>query len=344
MRSSNTSHAISVENLTKTYRIEQRRQDRFGWLRSFLFPKWETLTAVDAVSFEIEPGQIAGFLGPNGAGKSTTIKILTGVLHPDGGRVRVVGRVPHDHRIANAQDIGVLFGHRSHLIFELPPIDAFRFLRRVYGLSDQEFESRLERLVELLDLEPLLHQSVRTLSLGQRMRCEVAATFLHKPKVAYLDEPTIGLDVQAKQSVREFLDRITKEEGATVVLATHDLADIERLCERVIVIDHGRIVFDGALRKLIADHATGRSLTAEIRPGSTEAISSLVRGHHRRASISTEGVELNVEGLPNAEVAADVARTLSGDPNVIRLTVKEPRVEEVIASVFRHGVRSPKDD
>ena len=161
--------------------------------------------------------------------------------------------------------IGVLFGHRSHLIFELPPIDSFRFLRRVYGVSNHDFEARLKYLVELLNLEPLLNQSVRTLSLGQRMRCEVAATFLHRPKVAYLDEPTIGLDVQAKQSVREFLDRITKEEGTTVVLATHDLADIERLCERVIVIDHGRIVYDGALRKLIADHATGRDRQKRFR-------------------------------------------------------------------------------
>jgi ABC-2 type transport system ATP-binding protein len=242
--------AISVRALAKRYRVERRRGGAFSWLRSFLAPAFEDVQALDGVTFSIARGEIVGLLGPNGAGKSTTVKIMCGVLHPTEGEVRVLGRDPHRQRIENGQEIGVLFGHRSHLLYELPPIDSFRFLRAVYQIEEGAYRRTLARLTDVLELGPLLHQVVRTLSLGQRMRCEVAATFLHSPKVVYLDEPTIGLDVNAKRTIRAFIRSLVDELGTTVVLTTHDLADIEELCERVILIDHGRVVYDGSLRRL----------------------------------------------------------------------------------------------
>jgi len=329
--------AIVVRDLVKRYRVERRRRGSMAWLRSFLAPTFEDVLALDGVSFSIGRGEIVGLLGPNGAGKSTTVKIMCGVLHPTSGEVRVLGRDPHRRRVANAQDIGVLFGQRSHLIYELPAIDSFRFLRAVYQIDDATYERNLARLVDVLELGSLQGQMVRTLSLGQRMRCEVAATFLHGPRVVYLDEPTIGLDVNAKRIIRAFIRSLVDEFGTTVVLTTHDLADIEELCERVILIDHGHLVYDGELRRLRERYAHSKTVQAEVPAEARERVTATIMAAAPEAQVTTFGSLLRATQLGGERNVMDVARAMLADPDVSNLTITEPRVEEIIGNVFQEG-------
>ena len=329
--------AITVQDLVKSYRVERRREGRFGWLRSFVAPEYRHIRALDGISFTIPQGAVVGLLGPNGAGKSTTVKIVAGIMYPDDGRVQVLGRDPHRQRIRNAREIGVLFGQRSQLIFELPAIDSFQFLRAVYRIPQQDFQQRLGELADVLDLGPLLNQPVRTLSQGQRTRCDVAATFLHRPKVVFLDEPTIGLDVEAKQSIRRFIAAMRDEHGVAVILTTHDLADIEELCERVILIDKGRVVYDGSLRRLIDRFATSKAVQVEAPAGSQELITQTVQAQWPDAAVEQFGSMVRISGLADAGGATEVARVLLNLAEVGNLTITEPRVEEVIRNVFREG-------
>ena len=331
------SQAIAVRNLVKTYRVEQRREGRFGWVRSFVSPRYQHIRALDGISFSVPPGEVVGLLGPNGAGKSTTVKIVAGIMYPDDGQVQVLGRDPHRQRIQNAREIGVLFGQRSQLIFELPTIDSFHFLRAVYRIPQSDFQQRLDELTDVLDLAPLLSQPVRTLSMGQRMRCNLAAAFLHRPKVVFLDEPTVGLDVEAKQSIRRFIGKMRDEHNVTVVLTTHDLADIEELCERVIMIDKGRVVYDGKLRRLIDRFAASKSVQVEAPAASQELIKQTVLAQWPDATVEQFGSTVRISGLADAGGATEVARTLLQLSDVSNLTITEPRVEEVIRNVFREG-------
>ena len=331
------SQAISVRNLVKTYRVEQRREGRLGWLHSFISPEYRHIRALDGISFSVPPGEVVGLLGPNGAGKSTTVKIVAGIMYPDGGEVRVLGRDPHRQRIQNAREIGVLFGQRSHLIFELPAMDSFQFLRAVYRIPRSDFQRRLDELADVLELGPLLGQPVRTLSMGQGTRCDVAAAFLHRPKVVFLDEPTVGLDVEAKQSIRRFIAKMRDEHGVAVILTTHDLADIEELCERVILIDKGSVVYDGNLRRLSDRFAASKAVQVEAPTALQEAIKQTVRARWPDAAVEQFGSLVRVSGLADAGGATEVARVLLNLAEVSNLTITEPRVEEVIRNVFREG-------
>lgn len=326
--------AIVVQRLTKTYRVEQRKQGRLAWLRSFLTPTFREVRALDGISFTIGQGEVVGFLGPNGAGKSTTVKIIAGVLHPTSGDVRILGRDPHRQRIQNAQEVGVLFGHRSHLVYELPAIDSFRFLRAVYQIPHQMFEQQLTRLSDVLGLGPLLHQSVRTLSLGQRMRCEVAATFLHQPKVVYLDEPTIGLDIDAKRAIRAFIRSMAEEFAVTVILTTHDLADIEELCERVILINRGQLVYDGQLLHLRERHAHSKTVQVEVPAEAREQVTAAIHQAAPEAQVTPVSSLLRISQIGDDTTTMAIARLLLGFPDVKNLTITEPRVEEIIRNVF----------
>lgn len=329
--------AIHVRNLAKTYRVEQRREGRFGWLRSFISPRYRHIRALDGISFSIPRGEVVGLLGPNGAGKSTTVKIVAGIMYADEGEVRVLERDPHRQRLQNAREIGVLFGQRSQLIYDLPAIDSFHYLRAVYRIPQADFQQRMDELAEVLSLGPLLGQPVRTLSQGQRTRCDVAATFLHRPKVVFLDEPTIGLDVEAKQSIRRFIASMRDEHGIAVVLTTHDLADIEELCERVILINAGQVVYDGSLRRLSDRYAASKAVQVDAPASSQEQIKQAVQTQWPDATVEQFGSIVRISGLADAGGATDVARELLQMSEVSNLTITEPRVEEVIRNVFREG-------
>ena len=243
---------IVVDQLRKTYRVHEREPGIAGALKAMLRPRYRTVQALDGVSFALERGELLGFIGPNGAGKSTTIKVLSGILRPDGGTVRIDGRDPFEDRERHVARIGVVFGQRTQLWWDLPVGDGFDLLRDIYRVDPQRFARTRDELVALLKLDKLLDQPVRQLSLGQRMRAEIAAALLHEPEILFLDEPTIGLDAPSKLAVREFVLRANRERGTTVLLTTHDMHDIEALAERVIVIGHGRVLADCAVDALRA--------------------------------------------------------------------------------------------
>ncbi len=329
---------ITATNLTKIYRVERRRPGRLSWARSLFSPVYEDIHGVDGLSLTIERGEVLGLLGPNGAGKSTAVKLLTGVLYPTAGSVRVLGRDPFEDRIANAQDIGVLFGQRSHLLHDLPAVDSFGLLRHLYGILPADYAARLADLTELLELDQLLSQPVRTLSLGQRMRCEIAATFLHQPKIVFLDEPTIGLDVEAKRRIRAFIGSVSRSLGTTVLLTTHDLIDVQELCERVVVLNKGTAVFDGLLRDLIRRHAASRAVEVDAPEAVARAIARGVSAAWPDALVTQEGSRLRVSEIGDQTAVLEVTRQIMARDGVRSLSVVEPPIEDVILSVYRHGV------
>src|SRR4051794_21587429 len=238
---------IIVENLTKTFHIAHRAPGLWGAVRGLARRTYRDVRALDGISFEIAAGELVGYIGPNGAGKSTTVKALAGILVPDGGRVEVLGRVPWQERVAHVARIGVVFGQRTQLWWDLPVADSFALLGDIYRVHAADHRRALDELVAMLDLGSLLDVPVRQLSLGQRMRCDLAAALLHAPEILFLDEPTIGLDAVSKLAVRRFIQQLNQERGVTVILTTHDMDDIESLCSRVLLIADGRLLSDGPL-------------------------------------------------------------------------------------------------
>lgn len=240
---------IEVENLVKTYKILQKQDGLIGYFKNLVRPKYKELTAVKGINFNIEEGELVGYIGENGAGKSTTIKMLTGLLTPTSGKIVVNGIVPYEKRIENNKSIGAVFGQKTQLWWDLPVIESFRLIKQMYKLPDGEYRKNLKKFTQILELEELLDKQVKNLSLGQKMRCEIVATFLHNPKIVYLDEPTIGLDVLVKENIRKFIKDINREKKTTVILTTHDLKDIEDVCNRIILLDQGEIIYDGDKQK-----------------------------------------------------------------------------------------------
>lgn len=305
-----------------------------GAMRGLFDRAGEVVTAVDAVSFDVEPGEIVGYIGPNGAGKSTTIKMLTGVLTPSSGEATVAGFTPWSERRKLAQQIGVVFGQRTQLWWDLPLIESLELLQHIYRVPEPRFRQNYAMAAELLELGPFLNTPVRQLSLGQRMRGDLAAALLHDPPVLYLDEPTIGLDLVAKTKIREFLAHLNQDAGVTILLTTHDLADIERLCKRIIVIDHGHIVHDGDLAKLRAEIATERSMTVDF-----DDVPIL------DARFEDRGMRLIEQSGPRVRVAFERARLTAPDALAILtefgavrdMSIEEPTIESVIEHLY--GVR-----
>ncbi len=326
---------IKVRDLTKDYRLIRKREGVTGGLVDLVRPRHETLRAVDSVSFEIPAGQMVGYIGANGAGKSTTIKMLTGILTPTSGSATVGGLVPWKQRLQYTRHIGVVFGQRTQLWWDLAVVESFRLLKKIYEVDDATYDRQLKIFDDLLQVGQLLHQPVRKLSLGQRMRCDLAAALLHRPRVLFLDEPTIGLDVLAKENVRVFLREICERDGVTVILTTHDLGDIEQLCRRVIIIDKGRVHFDGELDDLRRRVGRRVRMTLELRESATS----------EELSASTAGLPVTWEkgeGLRHhaefnrAEVkGAEVIKRLVNERHVSDLHMAETGIEEVVREIYR---------
>ncbi len=326
---------IEVERLRKVFRVARRRPGMVGALATLLRPDVEHRVAVDGVTFRIDQGELVGYVGPNGAGKSTTIKMLTGILVPTAGNVRVGGLVPHERRTDNARQIGVVFGQRTQLWWDLPTIDSFELLRDIYHIPPDRYRRNLEQFTDLLTLGPFLETPVRQLSLGQRMRAELSAALLHDPPILFLDEPTIGLDVVAKERIRQFIASVHRERTMTILLTTHDMSDIEKLCSRVLLIDHGRIVYDGALARLRERFGTTRVLVVDFEGNPPE--------------VSVDGAELTrrEDGRcwfrfdSRVTTASELIRRLSLHFPIHDLTVQEPAIEEIIRHIYEHGLQPP---
>ena len=326
--------AIVVEGLSKTFQVRVPAPGRLGGLRALVRPRTRPVVAVDGVSFRVQPGELVAFLGPNGAGKSTTIKMLTGILHPTAGRATVLGLVPWRDRRRLAFRIAAVFGQRSQLWYHLPPADTFDLLARIYELERPVYRARLARLVELFELGSYLTTPVRRLSLGERMRCEVAAALLHGPEVIFLDEPTIGLDVIARQRIRELIRSMNRDEGTTVFLTSHDAGDVEQVCQRAIVVNHGRIVCDAPIAQLKRDYLRTRVVQlvfAEPTPSIALEGATVRRSDPLRATI-----EVDLRRTPIESVVAQVV----GRYPVEDITVAEPPMEEVIAAIYRSRLTS----
>jgi len=309
---------IEVEHVRKEFTVR----------RGGVLGQRATLRAVDDVSFDIAPGTIVGYIGPNGAGKSTTVKMLTGILVPTSGRIRVAGLEPTRQRIPLARRIGVMFGQRVQLWWDLPLIESFDLLRYIYRVPAERYEANLRAFREILELDPFLRTPVRQLSLGQRIRGELTAAMLHDPEILFLDEPTIGLDVIAKQRVREFLVSANRERGLTVMLTTHDLADIERLSSRILIIDHGRIVYDGDVEALKERYGTERILVVDlVEPAPPLEVEGgrVIRVDGPRQWIAFERARTSAAQL-TAEVASKAA--------LRDLAIDEPDIEDVVRRIY----------
>jgi ABC-2 type transport system ATP-binding protein len=322
------STVISASGVSKRFRQHKRFPGLLGSLRTLFTAAYTEVHAVEDVSFSIEGGEAIGYLGPNGAGKSTMIKMMTGILVPSGGELKVLGRVPHEHRMANAREIGVVFGQRSQLWWDLPVVDSFALHQRIYKIPEARYRENLGRFAEMLELTPFLDRAVRQLSLGQRMRCEIVMALLHDPRVLFLDEPTIGLDVVAKDAVRKFLAEVNRARGVTVILTTHDLQDIEHICPRLIMVDEGKLLYDGELRRLRAALGSKRRLRLEFAddPGPLplgRAQLTADEGALKRYEIIEEGVSL-----------LDVLAELPPSVTVKDVAVEEPSIEEVVRTFY----------
>ncbi|MEF8880623.1 MAG: ATP-binding cassette domain-containing protein [Candidatus Nanohaloarchaea archaeon] len=325
---------IKAEGLSKTFKIYKRGDGIKGYLKSFIKRDYEEVDAVQDLDLKINEGEMIGYIGSNGAGKSTTVKMLTGVLEPTFGKIKVNNRDPHDERKKNAMDIGVVFGQKTQLWWDLPVKESFKLLKEIYEVSDEEFEDRIDEFDEVLQLSDFWNQPVRKLSLGQKMRCELAAAFLHHPKIVYLDEPTIGLDVAVKERIRDFIKKMNRNKNITVMLTTHDIGDIEDLCDRVVVLDEGKKIYDGGLDSLV-DQFTSRRLIMDIRNGEDFSIEMEGIKHVKKDDGSIE-IVFDREVIS----ASDLMREVLNRYDVLDFQIREPDIESVVKKVYNKGLEA----
>jgi ABC-2 type transport system ATP-binding protein len=318
---------ISVQNLRKVYRVHEREAGAVASIKSLFKRKFREVEAVKGISFSIQPGEVVGFLGPNGAGKTTTLKMLAGLLYPTAGEARVAGHIPWRREADYLRNISLVMGNRNQLMWDIPAMDSFLVNQAVYQIPEKQFRETLDELVSLLDLGALLKKPVRGLSLGERMKCELAASLLHRPSVLFLDEPTLGVDVTMQGRIRQFVAEHNQRHGATIILTSHYMADVTALCKRVIVIHHGSLLYDGALDSLADRIAPFKLVRLDLQePQAAEAVGQYGEVVERQDAM----VKLR---LPRAETSAAVARLLSELP-IADLTVEDPPIEEVIEQVF----------
>lgn len=319
---------IRVTSITKQFQRRKKRDGFWGSISTLVSPRYEAITAVDAVSFQIDQGEIIGYIGPNGAGKSTTIKMLAGILVPTAGEIEIKGLVPHRRRKEHARNIGVVFGQRTGLWWDVPVIDSLRLLRDIYKVPEAQYRRNLERYTDLLGLGEFINVPVRQLSLGQRVRADIAAALMHDPTILFLDEPTIGVDVLSKERLRAFIRDMNIERKVTILLTTHDMNEIEKLCPRVLVIDQGRILYDGSLETIRARYSAGRVLAVEFEE---EIPDFILPGATLKRS---EGRKKWFEFNRNITPASELITSISARYPVADLTVTDVEIEEVIRTMY----------
>ncbi|QWU13916.1 ABC-2 type transport system ATP-binding protein [Paenibacillus sophorae] len=328
--------AIDVQDLRKTFKVQKNRGGLKGAFVDLFKREYSEVAAVKDISFQIPEGEICGYIGENGAGKSTTIKMLTGILVPTSGRLTVGGYVPYEEREKFVRNIGVVFGQRSQLWWDIGVIESFELLRKVYRVGETDYKKRLDELVERLELQELLNRPVRKLSLGQRMRCELVAALLHNPSIVFLDEPTIGLDIVVKSEIRSFLKDMNREHGTTILLTTHDLQDIEALCSRVIMLDDGSIIYDGGLDELKERWGTGREVAFQFGTATkldrleqlTSGMSVKWTAENNLAATVWIPLELNV---------SDVLGRVVGQAEITDIKIIETNTDDIVRSIYQSG-------
>ncbi len=333
---------IKVKDLVKKYKIIQSRSGLLGYFKNLFSPTYKEITAVNKINFEIEEGELVGYIGENGAGKSTTIKMLTGLLTPTSGKVVVNGIVPNEKRIENNKNIGAIFGQKTQLWWDLPVIESFELIKKMYKVSDEEYKENLNKFTELLELSDLLDKQVKNLSLGQKMRCEIAATFLHNPKIVYLDEPTIGLDVFVKENIRKFIKDINKEKKTTVILTTHDLKDIEDVCDRIILLDKGQIIYDGPKQKFKDTY--GKYVIANLIVSSkNENIDNIIHNKNFEIVEETED-KLKIRFLHEDTTIVKIMNEISKYCVIEDIHMKEEELEDILKEIYKGVYNNDKDD
>ncbi|HEP1273410.1 TPA: ATP-binding cassette domain-containing protein [Streptococcus pyogenes] len=324
---------IEVSHLQKNFSKTIKEPGLKGALKSFVHPQREIFEAVKDLSFEVPKGQILGFIGANGAGKSTTIKMLTGILKPTSGYCRINGKIPQDNRQDYVRDIGAVFGQRTQLWWDLALQETYVVLKEIYGVPEKAFRKRMDFLNEVLDLNEFIKDPVRTLSLGQRMRADIAASLLHNPKVLFLDEPTIGLDVSVKDNIRRAITQINQEEETTILLTTHDLSDIEQLCDRIIMIDKGQEIFDGTVTQLKQSFGKMKSLSFELRPGQEQVVSQFMGLPD--ITVERHELSLDIQYDSSRYQTADIIQKTMADFAVRDLKMTDVDIEDIVRRFYR---------
>ena len=329
-----TGHQIIVEKFSKTYRVVERESGLLASLRSFSRRTYRNVEAVRDISFTIEEGEIVGFLGPNGAGKTTLLKMLAGLLYPSQGRAHVADFVPWERKSDYLRLISMVLGNKSQMLWDIPPRDSFRILGEIYRVPRRELNETLDELFELLDMHELLKKPVRTLSLGERMKCELVAALLYRPRVLFLDEPTLGLDISMQRRVRQFVAKYNKRHNATILLTSHYMADVEALCPRILLIHHGQLLYDGSLRALANKLAPNKLLRILLREDATESFSTSTLPENI-SIIEHEQSEWTLS-VPPPEITSLTAHLLSTFP-IVDLAIEDAPVETVIEAVYQGG-------
>ena len=319
---------IEVKNLNKKFKIKEKEKGLKGSIKSIFNPKYKTINAVNDISFEIEKGEILAFIGPNGAGKSTTIKMLTGILYPTDGEIKVIGLEPSKQRKQLAYKIGTVFGQKEQLWTHLTPYDNFKFFGAIYDIPDKEIEERIAELIETFELEKFINTPVRNLSLGQRIRCEMVAALIHKPEILFLDEPTIGLDPVVKENIRKLIKKMNKEYNTTIFLTSHDVGDIEKLCKRVIIINNGKIIMDDSMTNLKYQYLNKKIIEVKM----TEKIE--LKEEEGIKILKDKGNMFKIELDSKKKSVTDVIKMLEAD-NIVDINISSIPLEEIITQIYK---------
>lgn len=332
------SNIIEIKNITKEFKVLNRREGLKGSLKDLFSRDYKIVRAVDNISMNIEQGEIVGYLGPNGAGKSTTIKMMTGILEPTSGEILVGGNVPYQNRTKNAQEIGVVFGQRSQLWWALPLIESFKILKDIYGVSEEDYNNMLALYQSLVDIESLLHKPVRQMSLGQRTLSDILAAFLHNPKIVFLDEPTIGLDVSMKAKIRTLIHALNKEKNTTVILTTHDMGDVDALCRRIVIIDKGKMLYDNDILHLRGFFGSYRTLKIRI-DGGLKQQAELIQNALPDFSVSVDDEWISILIDEEKAKVMEILSQLQKSHQIRDMQLEEISTEEVIKKIYEEGVR-----